>query len=457
LQRLMLRMLEKPVWEFWEEVSRSQPEHDPDWSGPQKGWRDPVRDKNIMYSGHVAHMAALYEMLYRDLRWDSPGALTFRWDEDEAFVYDLPKLIDLLHKQMTTNAWGGIECEINAVFPECNQHPILAFQLFDHMHGTRSFEARHSFLELFEQAPMVDPETHEVVAFYRVKQEDVLANRNPRVGMPRDLLLWPMVKLGLFSFDSPSACGWTGAFMHAWDPERVELHYPAQKTHHVVPADEGGGVRPGHDLTPELSVGYFATLAVEVGDEETARGLLAWADDHYEPFWEEGALRYPLRREMDEAPTHRLTGKLLAMARSNRPDGLRRLHGEPWDDDDFAHPLLAEVEFPKVVVRQAFWDAPRKTLRISLEPGNDPVGRTSFRLVSLDPQQGYSLVRDGEVVATLEPDQPVATHQDTLGSSGEVRRLANDAIEVSIPLQGPTHFELRASPWTATQTASATD
>jgi hypothetical protein len=433
--RLLQRMLEKPVWEFWEEVSKSQAWHDPDWEGPQPGWRDPVREKNIMYSGHVVHMAALHEMLYRDFRWDLPGALTFRWDDDEAFVYDLPKLMTGLHRQMTTNPWGGIECEINAVFPECNQHPILAFRLFDHTHGTELFEGRKSFLALFERAPMVDPDTHEVVAYYRVKQDDVLSNRNPRLGFPKDLLVWPLVRLGWMTFDSPSACGWTGAFMHAWEPARVKEHYAVQREHHVLP--EGEGARPSRDLSPELSVGYFATLAVEVGDTETAESLLAWADASYEPAWQDGALRYPRRPEADH-PTHNLTGKLIALARSNRPNGLWRLHNQPWGDADFAHPLVEGIDFPRVLVRYAAWDAPAESLRLTLLPGEQPLERTRFRVSGLDPARSWRLLREDQPVAEVDWREPAPAPGVTVASPG--------VVEIALPLERELRYELRALP-----------
>jgi hypothetical protein len=438
IARLITRMIQKPVWEYWETVSRGMPWHDPDFSGPGEGWRDPLREKNIMYSGHVAHMAALYEMLYRDLRWDEPASLTLRWDENEAFVYDLPKLIRILHDQMAGNPWGGIECEINAVFPECNQHPILAFRLFDHLHGTRFFEARHHFKRLFDSAPMVDPETHEVVAFYRVKQGDVLSSRNPRVGFPRDLILWPLVRLGFRSLDSASACGWTGALMHAWEPALVESHYPAQRKHHVLPDGTNGGVKPNRDATPELSVGYFAALAVEVGDQETADALLAYADAHYGPVWEEGRLRYPRRPEARKDRTHNLTGKLIAVARSNRAYGFWQLHNEPWSDAQFAHPLLEGVDFPTVVVRQAYWDARRERLFVVLEPGGDPVATARFRLTHLEPGRVYTLLRDGDVLAEFrgEPGDVAAG----------VRVKAPGIVEITTPLESARRFELRAGP-----------
>jgi len=430
--RLILRMLQKPVWEYWEVVSRGMPKHDPDFEGPGPGWRDPVREKNVMYSGHVAHMAALYEMLYRDLRWDERGTLTFRWDADEAYVYDLPMLIRLLHDQMANNPWGGIECEINAVFPECNQHPILAMELYDRLHGTKYFEARHRFHDLFERAPMIDPETHEVVAYYRVKQGDVLSNRHPRVGLPNDLFVWPMVKLGLMSFDSPSACGWTGAFMHAWDPKLVESNYPFQKAHHVE-KETDDQLRPDRDHTPELSVGYFATLAIEVGDADTARGLLAWADAHYGPVSENGELRYPRHRE-GKYRTSNLTGKLIALARSNRPNGIWQMHNRPWSDDDFAYPLLEGVDFPRVIVRQAFWDPTPGKLVVAIEPGSGPV-ETSFRLVQLDPSHSWELTRDGAVLARVSGGQATEAH--------DARVVDPGTLEVTTMLTAPQRFELK--------------
>jgi Linalool dehydratase/isomerase len=407
IARLIERILQKPVWDYWEVVSQGKDWYDPDFAGPLPAVRDPVRDRNIMYSGHLVHMAALYEMLYRDMRWDRPGAFTFRWSADEAYVYDLPTLITRIRDEMAAGP-GGVQCEPNLIFPECNQHPILAFKLFDPLHGTDLYATRTHFAKLFASAPMVDPATHEVVAFYRVKQHDVLGDLNPTVGMPADLAVWPLTKLGVMSFDSPSACGWTGTFMHGWDRETVERHYPHQREDHVVRDASGAHLR--NDLSAQLSVGHFAALAVEVGDEETANALIETADALYRPEWHEGRLVYPLRAKPDESwrdtlirwatwdqgglTTH-LTDKLLALARSNRPNGVWKLHNEPWTDADFTYPLVGSVDFPRVLVRRAYWDAERETLHVTLVPGFGAPPSTRFRVTGLDPKRTWAVAGDG--------------------------------------------------------------
>jgi hypothetical protein len=451
IARLIVRMLQKPVWEYWEEVSQGLEWYDPDFSGPLPAVRDPVQDRNIMYSGHLVHMAALHEMLYRDFRWDLPGAFTFRWSESEAYAYSLPTLITRIRDEMADGP-GGVQCEPNLIFPECNQHPILAFKLFDDLHSTDLFAARTYFARLFTRAPMVDPETHEVVAYYRVKQDEVLGDLNPRVGMPTDLVVWPLTKLGLMSFDSPSACGWTGVFMHAWDPESVSRHYPHQRAHHVL-LQEGGGVRPSFDMTDQLSVGYFASLAVEMGDEATARKLLAYADATYEPVWEDGRLVYPIRAREPEGwlgrlsswllwdrgtlTTH-LTDKLIALARSNRPNGMWQLHNRQWTDADFRHPLVEGVDFPRALVRSAWWDADAQVLHVTLVPGTNAAEPTRFRVTGLDPAESWEVLRDGAHLARI------GDWAADLPGEG-VRIAAPGVLELTTSLQSEQHFELRTA------------
>lgn len=447
IARLIARMLEKPVWDYWEEVSQGHEWYDPDYEAPLPAVRDPVFDRNIMYSGHLVHMAALHEMLYRDFRWDLPGAFTFRWSDDEAYAYDLPSLIQRIQREMVGGP-GGVQCEPNLIFPECNQHPILAFKLFDDLHGTELFKARHHFAKLFERAPMVD-ETHEVVAFYRIKQDDVLGDVNPTVGMPQDLVLWPAAKLGLFSFDSPSACGWTGAFMHGWDPESVAEHYPYQKARHVLETEGSASLRG--DLSDQLSVGYFSALAVEVDDEATADALLANADALYKPVWKEGRLVYPLRQretrglwdsimrwvtwDMGGLTTH-LTDKLMALARSNRPNGIWALHNEPWRDADFAYPLVADVDFPRALVRRAYWDEESLTLHVTLVPGTDADSPTQFRITGLDLGRAWVLSRDGDEISRIASGQ---------SNDPNVRVTQPGTLEITTPLSRERAFTLRMS------------
>ena len=266
---LIQKMVRKDVWHYWAESSKGSKKFNPALTEYGPGWVDPVREKNIMYSGHVMHMVGLYEMLTRDRKYDNPGALTFVWDVSGdvrgKYEYDHTSLVEKAYRQIMDNPWHSVECEMNMVFPECNQHPILALMLHDAVHGTAwAGPARQVMGKVFQEKGFVDPKTHRAMTAYMVQQDKVLPSA------------------------TADADGWTGVLMHAWDRESVESHYPHQREAALEKLPDGTA-RAKASMFGRLGEGFFGMLAKEVGDEPTARALLAWADGNLSPVERDGA------------------------------------------------------------------------------------------------------------------------------------------------------------------------
>ena len=98
--RLIQKMISKKVWSYWASTSRGIPILEPEFDFPYPSQRDPILDGNIMYSGHLGHMIALYEKLYRDMKWSKPGSIVFEWSEDEKYVYNNHSLQKEMYDQM---------------------------------------------------------------------------------------------------------------------------------------------------------------------------------------------------------------------------------------------------------------------------------------------------------------------------------------------------------------------
>ncbi len=399
MDRLNRKMLLKPVWEFWAEVSQGLPNLEPKLNKPYPEERDPVAKRNIMYSGHVGQMLGLYQMLYRDLKWDKPGSIVFKWSDDEKFIYDAHSLNKVMYEQMKHHPAHCIECEPNACFPECNQHPILSFMLHDGLHGTNFFDASEEFMNFFLEKQMIHPRTHETAMLYLIKQDLTLSNQNPHYKNALDLIVTPAVSLGIVSIDSASADGWTGAFMHAWQPEYIERNYPYQKENNLVNLEDEQARLAWTIWEPQLKYGFFAMLAAEVGDIETRDKLIAFADKKYEPVLENGMLRYPY--SLSKGSTN-LTGKLLACARAMSENGFHRMHNRPFDDAHFKEPKVTNVDFPNVLLRRAIYDRDRKALIVTTGPGAAGQADTSLKIERLDPSATYLLTIDGKQLETVQ-------------------------------------------------------
>jgi hypothetical protein len=393
MDRLIQKIVQKSVWEFWAVISQGIWALEPLMNQPYPEEHDPAVFRNIMYSGHLGHMIGLYETLYRDMKYDEPGSIVFEWSEDERYIYDYHKLNKVMHDQMKNLPAHCIECEPNACFPECNQHPILSFMLYDHLHGTTLAEARELFMDFFLEKNMIHPRTHETAMVYYVKQNVTLSNSNPRFKNAVDLIVFPAVSLRIVTIESASADGWTGAFMHAWKPDFIARHYPYQRDYNLVELKDGDAKLQWTIWEPQLKYGFFAMYAAEMGDFDTRDKLIAFADQKYQPVRDGGMMRYPAD---DSKGSTNLTGHLVALARAMPEDGLHKMHNRPFDDAHFREPVVANVDFPKLLITRAVYDREKKALVVSAEPGAEPRGKTEFEIRNLAPGKSYLLMIDGK-------------------------------------------------------------
>ncbi len=395
LDKSIQRMIQKPVWEFWAKTSQGVPNLEPNLNKPYPENRDPVSYRNIMYSGHLGHMINLYEMLYRDFKWDRSGSIVFAWADREKYVYDNHSLEKVMYEQMKNNPWHSIECEPNAVFPECNQHPVLSFILYDYTHGAHLSEVRDQFMDFFLKNKLIAPNTHQTAMCYLVKQKITISDQDPRFGNLLDLAVTPIISLGIVGLDSPSADGWTGAFMHAWQPDYIARHYPYQLKRLLKSGPEPTVRLKKEIWEPRSSYGFFAVYAAEMGDLKTRDGILAYADQTYQPAWLNGAYHYPYN--LKQGCTN-LTDRLLALGRANPKDGLWKMHNQPFDPEHFSEPKLSGVDFPKVLILRAIYDRDKKALIITVKPGDQKSGFTGFNIVQLDQKKSYRLLIDGKEI-----------------------------------------------------------
>ena len=127
------RYLKKDVWAY--SMSRNY------WG--RKPWApDPCFRENVMYTGHLLQLLALYEAFTGDRRYWTQG-FDFVWDGKRRVHYTVQKLIDVTVQQMRKGPNGGVTCEPGLMFFPCNNHPHVALALFSKLrHGDWSGDAR---------------------------------------------------------------------------------------------------------------------------------------------------------------------------------------------------------------------------------------------------------------------------------------------------------------------------
>jgi hypothetical protein len=379
IDNLIQKMIRRDVWYYWEHTSKGSKIMNPALKEKGPGWIDPVVEKNIMYSGHLINMVELYQMLYRDAKYDKPKAIAFRWEWAgellDVFHYDGNKLAEVIHRQFIQNPLHMIECEVNMVFCVCNQPPLLGLILYDHNHGTNlASSVKGLMMKTFTSKGLLDSATQDFLLFYMIEQ-----------GMP----MGP---------GSPGNNAFVGISMHAWNPEFIENLY---RTH----VKKIGGMADGTANVPlDNTVGVssapvFAAYAREVGDEKTASNILAWMEKNCFPKWIEGKYCYPRNDEKKITP---LFNVMAVIAELNLKNGIWALYNQPWRDNYFNQPFVSGVEYPKAIVKQAYYDNKKDALAVTLLPGDKSVKNTSFLINQLNKDKVYSVSKNGQRIGYLK-------------------------------------------------------
>jgi Linalool dehydratase/isomerase len=392
--QLIMKMLSPDVWTYWHYVStgngplnKALGELPPRWN--------PVETDNIMYSAYIQSMSLMFHYLFDDAKYAAEGALTMRmqplfWGADgQHFPYDERKLNEHVYWTMVQKGYLGIACEPNCVFQICNQVPILGFRLHDFIYGgDTAKEVTEGYLRAWSDFGILDAGGHYNIVVQ--EREHALVARPPL----------------------PWADFWLGALMHAWNPDFVKANYPRHMarwskegpdgTLWIAPAIPPAGF--GKELSNARDFGWAAACASEVGDADALQSMLAYADRFLNPVWQDGAYFYQRRDGWFDdhgrlAAMDPHTGNaLIAYARLNVPDGLRKLYDRPWDERHFREPALVDMP-DDLDVRGALYEADRASLLLNLRAGGSGAHRVKIGISNVWNRGDWTLHLDDEQVA----------------------------------------------------------
>jgi hypothetical protein len=116
------------------------------WSN-EKTYPDPVIHQNIMYSGHLAAMIALYESITGDFTYTTNGWDFITEDGSIKIHYTAPELMQVIYDQEESDYTGGVACEPNGRFIICNNFQKIGFTLYDKLHQTNYTDMGHKWRE----------------------------------------------------------------------------------------------------------------------------------------------------------------------------------------------------------------------------------------------------------------------------------------------------------------------
>eukprot|EP00927_Polykrikos_kofoidii_P047554 TRINITY_DN41777_c0_g1_i1.p1 TRINITY_DN41777_c0_g1~~TRINITY_DN41777_c0_g1_i1.p1 ORF type:complete len:818 (+),score=104.57 TRINITY_DN41777_c0_g1_i1:78-2531(+) len=128
LQKLIDEMLSERVWGY-------MCHH---WPGDGPSSRPFGCEENVMWSGHVLMLTALYEALTGDDRYRRAGGLVARLsDSSPADCSDTEGVAALCARAMRQNVVGGMCCEPGLVFFQCQTHVHIGFRLLEGLRAVR--------------------------------------------------------------------------------------------------------------------------------------------------------------------------------------------------------------------------------------------------------------------------------------------------------------------------------
>lgn len=87
--------------------------------------------ENIMWTGHVLHVAALYEVFSGDDRFRRKKGLKVVDAEGQIWYSDVETLALHLAACMRINRTGGVPCEPGLVFFQCQNHPMCGLRILE--------------------------------------------------------------------------------------------------------------------------------------------------------------------------------------------------------------------------------------------------------------------------------------------------------------------------------------
>jgi hypothetical protein len=356
-QNAIEKMLHRKVWGYWARENA--------WGNLSLN-RDPVANReNIMLTGWHGLQVGMYSSLNDD-RYSQPGALTYRWSDDETYSNDFGSLAASIHRNMAGTDYTLFPCEPNWVYTVCNTFGINTLASHDRLHGTRYLDELREPLRTAYETEFLRPDGR------------IVGVRATHLGLSWNF--WSGVAVQLS----------TAYWLHAALPEIAQRTWWLLRENSLkidgdrltLPRAVSDRLDPGDYSLGRDNFGQGATVmaAREVGDEEYALASQRTLDEREEVEESAGARRY--------ANSSPLTNLYSVLGRFGRHNGLRDLVAHDVPTAWTAGPRLAQAAYPDVLVARAVTDG--TALDLVLRPGAGPV-RTDLALDRLRPGTNYRL------------------------------------------------------------------
>jgi hypothetical protein len=384
------KMLLRKVWGYWARENA--------WGNLSLN-RDPVENReNIMLTGWHGTQVGMYESL-NDNRYSAPGALTYRWSDDESYANDFGTLAASIHRNMLGTDYTLFPCEPNWVYTVCNTFGVNTMASHDRLHGTGYLDELRDRLHTAYETEFLRPDGR------------IVGVRATHLGLSWNFWSGAAVQLSTAYWLHPSMPDIAQRTWWLLRENSLKLDGGPLTGRLILPRAVSDRLDPGDYSLGRDNFGLGSTImaAREVGDEDYALAAQRTLDERDEIEESDGARRY-----RNASP---LTNLYSVLGRFGRHNGLRDLVAHDTPTAWARGPRLAEAAYPDVLVARAVTDG--TALDLVLRPGVGPV-RTTLALDRLRPGTGYLVDGAGEQLVTADSHGRAHLEVD-LGDRLEVR------------------------------------
>jgi len=336
---------------------------------------DPIgADGNLFFKGFFLLMLGLHRRTTGDARWDEPFEMIR--DGEHTFTWWHTKIAEHLAEQWRAHP-EGCHCENTKIWPYCLAGAGLGLQLADLAFGTDHHEvfdvwwqhARREYLHLDGDAPPMA-----VTLYYDPIIDEHLTVPALLGGIPA-FYLAPQV---------PDEA------RRLWDASRAQAG--------ILQVD--GPVAP---LGPRMTA-MTMFLAREWGVHDLADALQTASDERYQPTWDRARGEFTWGFELDEPHPRGQYNGHMAAAEVVTEGAWWRL-ANVASEARFGEPTVIGVDFPRIALRQAEWDAGEQALRLATHPMTADPGQapTSFRVTGLTEPEHWVVDASDAAPVTWQP------------------------------------------------------
>lgn len=380
------KMRDRRIWRYWATENLV---------GYGRWNPDPIGIGNVMYTGFLGAMLAMYETMNDDRRFSEPGAFTLTWNKRTRYTYDFPSIARAIERNMRDSKHTQYPCEPHLIYPMCNAFAINTLPAFDRLHGA----------DLTGDLVGLLRESYDRFGYLRPDGRFIGGRSERLVSFPP-----------LIANDAVMAY-----WLHPVLPELAEQTWRMLRGRFIV-LDSRGGVELKTTRLDRIDLGNYAS-----GDGQTRAALMCVAKEMGDTVYAEALERsldtgFGIIRSFEGARRYArlsvFTNGIHALARFTRHDGIRDLLGGVIPPQWRTGPILTRAAYPDVLVARAVTDGSR--LDLVLRPGNGTVDST-LEFARLTPGQSY------RISGTRVPDL-IATRDGT----ARVRVRLSDRTELSV-------------------------